>query len=98
MIVVISAEAEADLEEIGDHIARENPARAVTFISELRTKCLDLSTMAKAFPLVERYAHQAIRRRSHGQYLIFYRCEAHRVVVLHVLHGARDYDSILGLD
>lgn len=31
----------------------------------------------------------------HGSYLIFYRIEAERIVVVHVLHGAVDYESIL---
>ncbi len=38
MIVVITAEAEADLEQIGDFIAVNNPRRAVTFVNELVEK------------------------------------------------------------
>jgi len=34
-----SRRAEADIEEVGDYIARDNPARAVTFIAELRARC-----------------------------------------------------------
>ncbi len=30
-----------------------------------------------------------------GNYAIFYRTDADRVVVLHILRGARDYDAIL---
>lgn len=36
MIVVITDDAEADLERIGDDIAADNPPRAVTFVRELR--------------------------------------------------------------
>jgi plasmid stabilization system protein ParE len=39
MIVVITADAETDLERIGDAIAQHNPARAITFVRELRRKC-----------------------------------------------------------
>jgi len=35
MKVLITAEAEADLEAIGDYIARDNPARALSFVREL---------------------------------------------------------------
>ncbi len=35
MIVVLTAAAVADLEEIGDRIAADNPSRAMTFIAEL---------------------------------------------------------------
>jgi toxin ParE1/3/4 len=36
-----------------------------------------------------------LRRAVHGNYLIFYRVDPDHVVVVHVLHGARDYDAIL---
>ena len=95
MNVVLSAEAEADLEAIGDYIARDNPGRAATFVSALIAKCDALAEMPLAFPMVERYATSGIRRRPYRDYLIFYRVEEVRIVVLHILHGARDYDRIL---
>lgn len=98
MIVYLSAEAEFDLEAIADHIARDNPRRALTFISELREKCLGLGDLPERFPLVPRYEAAGVRRRVHGNYLIFYRIEANTVVILHVLHGARDYDDVLSGD
>ena len=39
MQLVIKPLAEQDLEAIGDYIARDNPARAVTFVRELRDHC-----------------------------------------------------------
>ncbi len=95
MIVELTREAERDLERIGDYIARDNPARAVTFLRELRDKCLSLAEMPERFPLVPRYEAVGVRRRVHGRYLIFYRVEADRVAVVHVLHGAQDYEAIL---
>jgi plasmid stabilization system protein ParE len=95
MIVAISAEAERDLEAIGDYIAADNPARAISFIVDLRAKCLDLASMPRRFPLVARYEAEGVRRRAHGNYLIFYRTGRERIVVLHVLHGATDYATIL---
>ena len=95
MMVHISAEAEADLESIGDYIARDNPMRAVSFVQELRAKCVDLSGMPDAFPLVPRYQRRGIRRRVHGNCLILYRIQNDRIVVIHVLHGAMDYAPIL---
>jgi toxin ParE1/3/4 len=32
-------QAEIDLEEVGDYIALDNPARAVSFIREIRQHC-----------------------------------------------------------
>lgn len=95
MIVHISAEAEQDLESIADYIARDNPARAISFIQELRIKCLGLVDLPEGFPLLPGYEAHGVRRRVHRSYLIFYRVETDRVVVIHVLHGATDYEAIL---
>lgn len=95
MIVELTAEAERDLEGIADHIARDNPERAVSFVRELRAKCLDLADFAERFALVPRYEKQGVRHRMHGNYLIFYHIEAEKVVVIHVLHGAMDYGATL---
>lgn len=95
MIVTISAEAERDLEELGDYIARDNCDRAISYISELRTKCLSLADLPQGFPLVPRYETKGIRRRVDGSHLIFYRVELEEIVVLHVVHGAQSYGEIL---
>lgn len=95
MKVVLSAEALADLEAIGDYIARDDPARARSFVAELLAKARALGDMPHAFPVVPRYAHLGVRRRVHGNYLIFYRVADAGVIVIHVLHGARDYEALL---
>ncbi|MBB6193177.1 plasmid stabilization system protein ParE [Sphingobium wenxiniae] len=95
MIVHLTAEAEYDLEAIGDYIARDNPARAVSFLHELRAKCLGLADMPERFPLVPRYETAGVRRRVHGDYLIFYRVERDKVVIIHILHGTQNYSAIL---
>lgn len=95
MIVAFTEAAERDLEDIGDHIALYDPIRAISFIRELRVKCLGLATLPNRFPLVPRHAAAAVRRCGHGDYLIFYRVEPTQVTVLHILHGARDYLAIL---
>ena len=48
MKIQITAEAEADLEAIGDYIARENPLRAISFVRELYQLCLDIADMPQA--------------------------------------------------
>lgn len=95
MKVRLTQEAEADLEAIGDFIARDNPARAMAFVRELRAKCLSLGNAPLAFPLVSRSGKGGVRRRVHGSYLVFYRVEAASITVLHVLHGTRDYLPLL---
>lgn len=95
MIVRLTRAAERDLEEIADRIAADNPQRAVSFVHELRGACLGLADFPDRFPLVPRYQRHGIRRRVHGNYLIFYRPEPEAVVVLHILHGAMDYAALL---
>lgn len=95
MIVHLSYEAIADLERIADYIAQNNSRRALSFVQELRDKCLSLGNMPQAYPLVPRYEKYGVRRRVHGNYLIFYRIDAGQVTVLHILNSAMDYTMIL---
>ncbi len=43
-----SRQAERDIENIGDFIARDNPAGAVTFIAELRQRCREIVDWPRA--------------------------------------------------
>ncbi|MGI8839586.1 MAG: type II toxin-antitoxin system RelE/ParE family toxin [Caulobacteraceae bacterium] len=67
----------------------------MSFVDELREKATSLAGARLAFPLVPRFEHQGIRRRVHGDYLIFYRVGEARIEILHILHGARDYEALL---
>ena len=91
----ITSAAEADLEEIADYLARDNPVRAMTFVREIYERCFDIADMAEAWPVVPRYEHHGIHRRVHGRYLIFYRVGEDRIIILHVLNGAMDVEAIL---
>lgn len=95
MKVVISVEAEADMEAIGDYIARYSPRRAETPVEELQACCFDLRSMPRRFPLVPRYEEHGVHRRVHGNYLIFFRIEEDQIAVVHILHAATDYAAIL---
>ncbi len=95
MKLVFTDEAKADLLQIGEWIAEDNPARAFTFVDELEDRCARLTGMPHAYPLVPHHENSGVRRVAHGHYLIFYRVTADAVEILHVLHGARDYELIL---
>ncbi len=95
MIVVITDEAEADLEHIGNVIAEDNPRRSSSFVRELVQRCEKLMDMPRRFALVPRYEHTNIRRLVHGEYLIFYRVDPEAVYVLRIINGAMDYERIL---
>jgi plasmid stabilization system protein ParE len=95
MKVRLSSEARKDLIAIGDHIARDSPLRASTFVRELVKACAELSSTPLRYPIVRRYKARGLRRRVYRNYQIFYRVNGERVFVIRVLHGARDYDALL---
>ncbi|MGL5363927.1 MAG: type II toxin-antitoxin system RelE/ParE family toxin [Bosea sp. (in: a-proteobacteria)] len=95
MKLVIAAQAEADLEQIADYIAADSPVRALSFVRELRQSCMSLLEWPESHSLVPRHEAAGIRRRVHGNYLIFFRVNASNIEVLHILHGAMDYERIL---
>ena len=97
MKVRLTQQARTELGSIGDHIAKDNPVRAVSFMRELLACCASLGDAPLGYPLIPRYEQHGIRRRVHGNYLLLYRVVADQVVVLHVLHGARDHLPLLGL-
>lgn len=95
MIVALTAEAEADLESIGDYSARGDPRRAARFAAELIERCERLAQTPKGFPFLPGNENTGIRRRPYREYVILYRVGTDRIDVLHVLHGAQDDASIL---
>jgi toxin ParE1/3/4 len=95
VIVVVTAAAKTDLLAIRDYITQASPDRAETFIEELLDCCDALADQHGLFPLVPRYESLAIRRRIYGRYLIFYRVQNSNIEIIHILHGARDIDTLL---
>jgi len=88
----ISPRAAADLDEIGEYIARDNPERATTFVEELRGACEGLCANPYAYPPRPEIAPE-VRMAVHGRYLIFFRVLSSEVRVDRVLHGARNLRS-----
>lgn len=95
MKVVITEAAWDDMLEIAQSIREDNPAKAESFFDELYRRCFDIGHMPLANVLLPGYEKSGIRRNVLGNYLIFYRVGASAVEVLHVLHGAREYEKIL---
>jgi addiction module RelE/StbE family toxin len=93
--VVFSEQAKTGLRDIALFIARDNKRRARSFARELQTKAREIAQNPLAFPLVPRYAHSSVRRRVYRDYLIFYQVEADVVRIVHILHGAQDYETLL---
>jgi toxin ParE1/3/4 len=81
--------ARADLIEIGDFIALDNPARALSFIAEIEATMATIAERPSSFPARNELA-TGLRSARHGRYLIFFVAGNAGVQIVRVLHGARD--------
>jgi toxin ParE1/3/4 len=95
MKVILTDEAKANLEEIGDFIARDNPKRAASFVADLNKRALDLGLFPEAYPVVGRHHIHQVCRCVYGNYLIFHRISGNLVEVLHIVHVATNFDPNL---
>jgi toxin ParE1/3/4 len=93
--VIFSENAERDLEDITDWIARDNPERARSFVADLVRTCKSIGRAPRSYPLVDKSRDPTLRRRIYRSYLIFFDIGPKEVEVLHVVHGARDYAQIV---
>ena len=86
MRVLISPLAERDMETIGDYIAGDNPARALSFVEELRAQC---DTIAKA-PQAYRSRPElgeGMRSCAYGNYVLFFTVATAQLSIVRVLRG-----------
>jgi toxin ParE1/3/4 len=84
----------ADLEAIGDFIAADDPARAVSFIDELMALCSRIAERPEAFQRREDIA-KGLRQAVHGRYLALFTATADGAVIERVVHGARRLEDLL---
>jgi toxin ParE1/3/4 len=88
-----SRRAEADLAEITAYIAQGNPARAVTFVRELRAHCQGLLTFPAARPSRPELG-EGVRLSVFGNYVVLYVLHQDILEIRRVVHGARDLADI----
>lgn len=93
--LVILPAARADLIEIGDFIAQDNPGRALSFLAEIEAKMQEASERPESFPGRDD-VHAGLRSARHGRYLIFFHNTDDEVQIVRVLHGARDLPRMFG--
>jgi toxin ParE1/3/4 len=97
MRLVITPLAEQDLEAIADYIATDNPERALSFVRELRTQCQRISLNPHGYRMRPELG-EGIRSSAHGHYVIFFESDTNEVLILRILHGARDIPALLSVD
>lgn len=93
--VEITATAEADVTEIWEYIAQDNPVTASAFILRMEEQIDTLehfpercARVPESHLLSERYRHLLF-----GHYRAIFKIAGDRVIVMRVLHGARLLDT-----
>lgn len=93
MQLELSRFIEGDLENIADHIAQDNPRRAVTFIQDIRAKFRDIQRTPLIYRLRPDIGAEA-RMTTVGSYVILFRVISEMVRIERVVYGGRDLPAI----
>jgi toxin ParE1/3/4 len=80
---------ETDLLEIWSYVARDNPRAADRLLDDIASTCKVLAENPDVGRLREELAG-GLRSFAVGKYVVFYRPARGGIVVVRVLHGARD--------
>jgi plasmid stabilization system protein ParE len=92
---VLTRTAVVDLAEIARHIGRDSVAASRRFTAALERRALAVGRNPRIFPLADGLEDLKIRRRLYRDYLIFFVERDGRVEILRVVHGARDWKSLI---
>jgi plasmid stabilization system protein ParE len=87
----LSAPAARDIGDLHDYIARDKPRAAANWARQLRRKISSLRTFPLRHEIIPE-AEELNRRYRHllfGKYRVIYQVEDDRVLILRVIHAAR---------
>ena len=94
MTLEFSPRAVADLQEILEFVARQNPQAAVRLVDRLEETCRGLVTMPAVGTRRNDLA-PGIRALSHGNYVVYFVAQTETILrIVRVLHGARNVQPI----
>jgi len=93
MRVVFSRGCETDLEQIADHIAKDSPRRALSFVRELRAAARALARDPESRPTAT--FDPRVRRSVYGAYNLYYAILPGELRFLAIIHGSRADDAVL---
>ena len=85
--------ATEDLTSIHEHIAKSNPAHAKRYLGILKDKCQAIAESPGIG--LRRDEYLGLSMFPVGDYLIFYKPAKNGILVIRVLHGARDIENVL---
>jgi toxin ParE1/3/4 len=89
MKVIWTPRAQQRLQEIHDHIAKDQPGNATRWIASVLDRGEQIGDQPRSGRVVPEYQRETIREILEGDYRIIYRIRSQQVDVLTVRHGAR---------
>ncbi|MDQ8188546.1 type II toxin-antitoxin system RelE/ParE family toxin [Pelagicoccus sp. SDUM812002] len=89
----ISEEAESDLDDIWDYIAKDSPLKADRFLEQLYRKCISISELDGIGRRRDELA-DGLLSIPHKKYIIFFVRDASQVNIVRILRGSRDLDQL----
>jgi toxin ParE1/3/4 len=102
-IVRIRVEAEAEIDQIAQFLARASVAVALRFYDAVEESCNTLARMPRMGRqrIAQDPALKELRSwsvKGFGNYLIFYLPLKDGIDVVHVVHGSRDLPRVIGVE
>jgi toxin ParE1/3/4 len=87
-------DAQVDLLDIAETIARDNPERAASYVAELLDRTAQIAWQPTLYRLRPEWGN-AVRSARFGPYLILFEMSEEGVTILRYLHGRRDIGSLM---
>jgi plasmid stabilization system protein ParE len=91
--VRISVPAQADLRAISRWIGNDSPVLAERQVERLKARCASLAEWPERFPVARADPAGEVRRCVEAPWLVYYRVEPKWVMILRILHAARDPEA-----
>jgi toxin ParE1/3/4 len=95
MTLRLTPAAEADLAEIADVIAADNPAAAQRWLDAMQARCARIAAMP-GIGTARSDVAPGLRMLAAGAYLVLYRRIEGGAEIVRVVHGARRWRALFG--
>ena len=89
----ISEDAESDLDDIWDYIAKDSPLKADRFVDQFYRKCISISELEGIGRRRDELS-EGLFSIPHKKFVIFFIREDSQVGIVRILRGSRDLDQI----
>ncbi|MBA4043448.1 MAG: type II toxin-antitoxin system RelE/ParE family toxin [Erythrobacter sp.] len=94
MNFAFTPDAQVDLLDIGETIARDNPERAASYVAELLDRTAQIAGQPTLYRLRPEWG-SAVQSARFGSNLILFEMSEEGVTILRYLHGRRDIGSLM---